>query len=85
MQKKINPCIVLRLTSYSVLPLFRFVARFACVASFNWRPGGSREVLVGVSELGFDFCLILLTVASCVCKTTSFRLIVRFNRGMILY
>ena len=48
--------------------LFRFVARFARVGILNSRPGGSREVVVSVSELGFPFYSILLTVAMSLCS-----------------
>ena len=47
----------------SVATLSRFVARFARVGILNSRTGGSREVLVSVSESGFPFYSILLTVA----------------------
>ena len=43
--------------------MFEYVARSARVGILISRPGGSREVLVSVSESGFPFHSILLTVA----------------------
>ena len=51
-----------------VAKLFWLVARFARVRILNSRPGGSREVLVSVSESGFPFYSILLTVALLLCS-----------------
>ena len=48
--------------------LFWFVARFARLGILNSRPGGSREVLVSVSESGSTFYSILLTVALFLCS-----------------
>ena len=42
------------LCSYAAT-LVQFVTCFGCVWILNSRPGGSREVLVGVSESGFYF------------------------------
>ena len=57
-----------KLICFYVATLFRFVARFARVGILNSRPGGSHEVLVNVSELGFPFYSILLTVALLLCS-----------------
>ena len=51
-----------------VATLFRFVARFASVGILNSRPGGSREVLVSVSESVFPISSIFLTVALFLCS-----------------
>ena len=40
---------------YPVARLFQFVARFTRVRILNSKPGGSREVLISVSESGFPF------------------------------
>ena len=51
-----------------VAKLFQFVARFTCVGILNSRPGGSREVLVSVSESSLPFYSILLTLALFLCS-----------------
>ena len=60
--------------------LFRFVAGFARVGILNSRPGGSREVLVSVSESGFPFYSILLTVALFLCSFNCFNLFLPKNK-----
>ena len=45
-----------------IAKLFRLVARSARVGILNWRPGGSREVLVSVSESGSNDSEMLIQV-----------------------
>ena len=48
----------------------------------NSRPGGSREVLVSVSESGFPFYSILLTVAMFLCSFNCFNLFLPKNKAL---
>ena len=54
--------------SHKKIALFQLVVRFACAGILNLRSGGSREVLVSVSESGFPFYSVLLTVALFLCS-----------------
>ena len=64
---------------------FLFVGRFAGVGMIVNNPFVFREVLVGVSDGGFDLYPLLLTVASFFCRfLRCFSFVAHFSRVFIL-